>query len=135
MEEDFGLGFVILAFWLGSAGFALRRAWKLWRDPQYFNQVVQQVAISGFKPETRRGMVRGWIPFAGGLVAMAAGFPFVMVGTSAQGVAVLLVGLSLTAIFVVGVVLQLSVAWFNRPRWCVPPYLRCEIGSWARNRR
>ncbi|MFJ9900975.1 hypothetical protein ACIQPR_47465 [Streptomyces sp. NPDC091280] len=66
---------------------------------------------------------------------MAAMMMFIIAGVGQRphegpSAAAVVAGL-LLVVFLVGVGLQLSVAWFNRPRWCVPAYLRGESGAWA----
>ncbi|MEU3838676.1 hypothetical protein AB0E88_01345 [Streptomyces sp. NPDC028635] len=129
------MGVLLLVFWGGSACFSAWRAQRLWKDPDYYRRVVNQ-RVFRFKADVSRGLVRGWAPFAVGLVALlAAMVMFIAVGVGQRphkgpSVALVIAAL-LFVVFLAGVVLQLLVAWFNRPRWCVPAYLRDETGAWA----
>ncbi|WP_460060699.1 hypothetical protein [Streptomyces sp. YKOK-I1] len=129
------VGIFLLVFWGGSACFSAWRAQRLWKDPDYYQQVVGQ-GVFRFRDDISRGLVRGWAPFSVGIVALMAAMTMFIVGGVGQrphegSFAALVVAVLLLAVFLAGVVLQLSVAWFNRPRWCVPAYLREESGAWA----
>ncbi|MFJ4851643.1 hypothetical protein [Streptomyces sp. NPDC088733] len=119
-----GVGILILIFWGGSACFSVWRARRLWKDPDYYQQVVGR-GVFRFGDDVSRGLVRGWAPFSVGVMAlMAAMAMFIIAGVGQRpnegpSAAAVTAGL-LLVLFVVGVVLQLLVAWFNRPRWCVP---------------
>ncbi|WP_369227703.1 hypothetical protein AB5J52_45970 [Streptomyces sp. R39] len=129
------VGIFLLVFWGGSACFSLWRAQRLWKDPDYYRHVVGQ-GVFRFRDDINRGLVRGWAPFSAGGVALTAAMTMLVVGGVGRrpykgSVAALVVAAVLIVVFLAGVVLQLSVAWFNRPRWCVPAYLRDESGAWA----
>ncbi|MDX3078531.1 hypothetical protein [Streptomyces sp. MI02-7b] len=129
------VGILILIFWGGSACFSAWRARRLWKDPDYYQQVVGQGAFR-FRDDVSRGLVRGWAPFSVGVLALMAAMTMFVIANVGQhanegpSAAAITAGL-LLVVFVAGVVLQLSVTWFNRPRWCVPAYLRQETGVWA----
>ncbi|MGJ5752912.1 hypothetical protein FB563_1019 [Streptomyces puniciscabiei] len=129
-----GVGIFLLVFWGGSACFSVWRAQRLWKDPDYYQQVVSR-GVFRFKEDVSRGLVRGWAPFAAGVVALLPAmlmFVAAGVGQHQEGPSpAVVVAVLLIVVFLVGVVLQLTVAWFNRPRWCVPAYLRQETAAWA----
>ncbi|MGW0584609.1 hypothetical protein ACWD25_53960, partial [Streptomyces sp. NPDC002920] len=129
------VGIFLLIFWVGSTCFSVWRAQRLWKDPDYYQQVLGQ-GVFRFRDDINRGLVRGWAPFSiGGVALTAAMMMFIIAGVGQRphegSVAALVVAVLLLVVFLAGVVLQLSVAWFNRPRWCVPAYLREESGAWA----
>ncbi|WP_330287311.1 hypothetical protein [Streptomyces sp. NBC_00576] len=129
------MGIFLLLFWGGGACFSVWRARRLWTDPGYYQRVVDQ-RVFRFKDDVSRGLVRGWAPFSVGALAMLVAMVFFIVigaGQHQHGSpsAAPVVALLLVLVFVIGIVLQLSIAWFNSPRWCVPPYLRQEAGAWA----
>ena len=128
---------IVMSFLVAVSGFSVWRAVRLWRHPEYFFYVVaSQAFVFPFKKDVRRGLVRGWVPFSAAFVALTCGM-LALIATNSQqdphspwGI----VGIGFVALFLLGFVLQLSVVWFNRPRWCIPPYLRTERGVWVARR-
>lgn len=124
----------MLLFSAGVAIFTVRWAVRAWRDPQYFRLKVS--FFGPFNEDMLHGLSRGLAPFAASMTALALALPFLLISMVAprnHGFAV--IGLSLVLVFVAGVALQVAVAGFNRPKWCVPPYLRAEPGVWAARRQ
>lgn len=128
------------------SGFAVWRSVKVWRqDEAYLLRTSAWMVVFPVAPDFRRGLARGRAPFAVGLAALTVAMILFIAGGAASPHMArpipgarppwpILVGLPFLAAFLAGEVLLLSVAWFNRPRWCVPPFLRDEPGVW-RSRR
>ncbi|MFJ5219738.1 hypothetical protein ACIP98_34200 [Streptomyces sp. NPDC088354] len=115
--------------------FSVRAAWLHWADSD--RAPVAATHWSSTNPSVIRGHQRGIVALAGWLVSMTIG---IVAATAAGGAgpAVEEVG----AFFILGsfplLMLHATIAWFNRPKFLVPPHRRSETGSvieWRRHRR
>jgi hypothetical protein len=135
--------FFVPLIWAAMTVFCVVRAVRMWtRGQAYFDQVwLQMSLVFPVKKDFRRGMARGWTPFAGAMVAMTVALPLLIAGASIAGTAggrppvLLLAGLAALLVWSAGMIFHLTVAWFNQPKWCVPPYLRGESGAWQSRRQ
>lgn len=130
---------LVLLFFVIVTGYSLWRSFRMWRNRDYFERVVARSSFYPFKSDVRRGLERGWVPFSIGLTSFLVALPSGIIANAevADGNRTsiwLLISIIFLVIFLVGEVLQITVVWFNRPRWCVPPYLRSEAGVWATRR-
>lgn len=130
------VGVLVLLFVTSVTIFAVRRSILMWRDRELFERTVAQSSFYPFRTDVRRGLERGWVPFSFGLLCLSLFLPIGLLSAAnvvnpTRHPGWLVAGSSLLLLFVIGECLQLTVTWFNRPRWCVPPYLRAENGAWA----
>ncbi|WP_145935975.1 hypothetical protein [Amycolatopsis bartoniae] len=125
---------LILVYLESAALFCCWRSYRLWRSREYFERVIKQMLVIPFGNDVCRGLLRGWLPFTLGVTALAVSVPMLLFGTARMNGPILLAAISLVGVTAVGVFLQLTVTWFSRPKWCIPPYLRQEQGVWAERR-
>ncbi|MEE1782860.1 hypothetical protein PUR71_08015 [Streptomyces sp. SP17BM10] len=127
-------GIFVLLLISGGAVFNTWRAVMVARRPDLFEPYAQQEPLSIFSPRFRRGMVRGSAPMAVASWALAAFMctAVVMGGRTAVSADSLLIAAIPLAVLVAGFLMAISVAAFNRPKWCVPRYLRDEPGAWSK---
>jgi hypothetical protein len=133
------VGLLVTLFLIGITVFAVGRSIRIWRDREHFERVVARSSFYPFKKDVRRGLERGWVPFSASLVSLTLSLPIGILSsahiiTTQHRPVWLLVGLVFLILFLLGEVLQLTITWFNRPHWCVPPYLRVEKGAWSTRR-
>nr|WP_202471086.1 hypothetical protein [Streptomyces sp. SID8377] len=91
-------------------------------------------------PSVIRGHQRGIVALAGWLVSMTIGIVAATATAAAGGAGPAVEGVG--AFFILGsfplLMLHATIAWFNRPKFLVPPHRRSETGSvieWWRHRR
>ncbi|MGW3245496.1 hypothetical protein [Streptomyces sp. NPDC001070] len=134
-------GYVCVTFlcWAG-AGISVRSAWLAWHDSPRFH-VVPGSRFHPFDPSRVRGHKRGLVPWAG--ISLGAGLCLTggfLIGwfegvTVAAGSILTALGVLMSAL---GFGLHLTILWFNRPRFLVPPHLRDDPGTmieWRRHRK
>ncbi|MEV7025141.1 hypothetical protein [Kitasatospora sp. NPDC093558] len=127
-------GIFVLLLISGGAVFSTWRAVRVATRPDLFEPYARQESLGIFGPRFSRGMVRGSAPMAVASWALVA-FMCTAVATSGRAEASagsLLAAAASLAILVAGALVAVSVAAFNRPKWCVPRYLRDEPGAWSR---
>ena len=120
------------------AVYSIRRARRIWGDPQAFEAALRDGGPTPW-PVMRRDVQRGYVPLT---VAVSSMSVFFVAGAYAEwrgvpgdpSAAVLLVQTACVAILLVAVTLEYSIAWFGRPARLVPPYLRHEPARWQRRR-
>jgi hypothetical protein len=134
------VGFFLLALLLlAVASYATWQAVRVWRG----DEKAVRAAISpspGFPTDgvTQRGVARGTVllaaqahlllvVFVGGVLGMRGAHP----GEPTPGV---LIAAAALAAFLVSFGLLLSIVWFNRPKFLVPPGMRDEIGIFQKPR-
>ncbi|MFJ9775417.1 hypothetical protein ACIRVF_29885 [Kitasatospora sp. NPDC101157] len=116
----------------------VRAAWLSWHHPA---RAPRMTFARSSDPSVRRGHERGVVPFAGGFLLLTVMMFDVFIANSWTGtpkvVAAVIVAVSMVG-FMLGLLLHLTVVWFNWPRFLVPPSLRGDVGVFverARHRR
>lgn len=129
-----------LIFLICVTGYTAKRAIGLWSGA---DEPGAMVAFSLFarSEAVRRGMVRGTVVRLAQLIAIAIMLLTAMLAYDVAGrdsnlfapllICALLFLLLATAAFF----LQLSIIWFNRPRFLVPPHMRDQVGTLVARRR
>lgn len=125
------IGFV----WLVAGAMSWQTV-RMWRDPRY---TVHFVSRFRFKPDFNRGLSRGCTASALGMVSLALFIPLAAYSDPERGVMhgptwLRYLEMGLLLLFLVGLGLQFCIAWFNRPRFLVPPHRRDELGVWWERR-
>ncbi|MEV6022521.1 hypothetical protein [Streptomyces sp. NPDC052036] len=130
---DAGFGVFVLVVIAALSVFSVRTAWLHWTGSD--RAPHRGTDRYSANPSVIRGHERGIVALAGWLTCLT-------IGMATAGVAP---GSDVGAVgffFVLGSILLLAlhgtIAWFNRPKFLVPPHLRGETGSvteWWRHRR
>lgn len=130
------VGGVLVCAFFGMLGiFLVRTSVAMWRDGrnsvEAFSSLALRMSRTGRK--LHYGLIRGWIPFTFGMVCLAVAMPFVIVvdsnGSAKRGASLpVVIAIILIALFCCGMILQFYVALFARPKWCIPPSMRNEVG-------
>lgn len=131
------IGSVIFTVFLVIASiFMTVRVARLWtRDERYFSRVSAWTAALPVRAAMSRGLARGVTPLTAGLIFLTFSFVLITIFVAPQATSTaaprwaVLLATSFLAVFLAGVALQFTIAWFNRPRWCVPRYLRGDLGA------
>ncbi|QUQ66988.1 hypothetical protein [Kutzneria sp. CA-103260] len=128
--------YLVAAFFWLSAGVMLRSTIRMWRDP---NHIVRFTGRYGFKPDFDRGLARGFTAFTLSMTSLALAVPLIAYTDPARGVVrgptwLAYVEGGLLLLFMLGLALQFCIAWFNRPKFLVPPQRRDEPGVWRERR-
>ncbi|MET8950613.1 hypothetical protein ACWEO4_31785 [Streptomyces sp. NPDC004393] len=130
---DISFGIFVLVFMAALSVFFVRAAWLHWTGSDRAPR--RRTARFSADPSVIRGHERGVVPLAGWLTCLTIGMA---TAGLAPGSDVGAVGF----FFVLGsfplLALHSTIAWFNRPKFLVPPHLRDETGSvteWWRHRR
>jgi hypothetical protein len=135
-EAVAGTLFIVFA---GAGGWIAR---KVWLDPGYAKGMVDRGPVGRFYGrKTWRGGVRGTLPLAIGMGL--AGIGLFAIGSAGnvrpgQANAGVLAGAACILLFFVCLGCHVTIIWFNRPRWLVPPHMRQDTGNavawWHRKR-
>lgn len=130
--------YVACVAFLAMAVYSVRRARRIWCDPQAFEAALSEGGPTPW-PVMRRDVQRGYLPLAVGISSMSVLFVThaYIEWRGLRGdapVAVLLVQTACMAILLVAVALEYSIAWFGRPAALVPPHVRHEPARWRRRR-
>lgn len=126
----FGAVFAFV-FGLVITAFNAYRVSRLWDDRAYYERSAVSFSYGGYSLEFRRGIVRAWLPLTLGFAALtifAGIYLFAMLSGLNPVRTFATFQLALVGLFMLGFVLTLVVAWFNVPKFLVPPYLRSEPG-------
>jgi hypothetical protein len=113
---------------------------KVWRDPAYADQMTRSGRVLPFSYATSRGVTRGIIGLWSGIGFIGAGTIAVALLPSApthKASPALITALALYGVGLLGIALNVTIIWFNRPHLLVPPYLRGEDGlftAWRKAR-
>jgi hypothetical protein len=123
-----------IAFFGLVGGFLTWRTFRMWRDPDYYQKVISQSTTLPVSAEVARGLTRGTAPLAAALLCAALFTPLVVYtdgggrGVTQGPPALAYLEWALILVFLVAMAAHLCIAWFNRPKFLVPPYLRDEPG-------
>lgn len=129
---------LILLVLVCATAYMLRAAWLSWRHPERAPRL--QLTRSS-NPSVIRGHERGVLPFAGFmffLTALLIVAPIVSALAAERNLVVKVAAGACLAGLMLSLLLHASVAWFNWPKFLVPPHLRADTGSvaeWHRHRR
>ncbi|MFI9603834.1 hypothetical protein ACIHCX_28970 [Streptomyces sp. NPDC052043] len=105
---------------------------RVWRDPDFARRLSQRMTGLSYGLEGNRGAVRASavltveLVFLGGIF-VTGGLEEVWQGGSREDVLLALV-LLMVALFLLAAAVNLSVVWFNIPRWTVPSHMRGDTG-------
>lgn len=105
---------------------------RVWRDPDFARRLSQRMTGLSYGLEGNRGAVRASavltveLVFLGGIF-VTGGLEEVWQGGSREDV-LLALGLLMVALFLLAAAVNLSVVWFNIPRWTVPSHMRGDTG-------
>ncbi|MEU4093155.1 hypothetical protein [Streptomyces sp. NPDC026673] len=133
---DISFGIFVLLFMTAVSLFSVRAAWLHWTGSE--RAPAMRTYRYTRNPSVIRGHERGVVALAAWLVCMTIGIVASAAASGGAGPSVEAVG----AFFVLGsfplLMLHATIAWFNRPKFLVPPHRRGETGSvteWWRHRR
>jgi hypothetical protein len=120
------------------AAHSIRRARRIWSDPQAFEAALREAGPTPW-PVMRRDVQRGFIPLAIGISSLSVFFAAHAYAEwrGVRGdapVAVVVVQTACLLVLLVAVALEYSIAWFGRPAALVPPHVRHEPARWRRRR-
>jgi hypothetical protein len=112
---------------------------KVWRDPAFADQMTQSGRVLPFSNATSRGVTRGMIGLWAGLGFIGAGTVTVALtlSTPTHTSTATITAVVLYCLGVLGIALNVTIIWFNRPRSLVPPHMRDEDGlftAWRKAR-
>ncbi|MER5404427.1 hypothetical protein [Streptomyces sp. NPDC002769] len=116
--------------------FSVRAAWLHWADSDRAPDAATHPPSTN--PSVIRGHERGIVALAGWLVSMTLGMVALTAADGGAGPAVEEVGAFLVLGSFLLLTLHATIAWFNWPKFLVPPHRRGETGSvieWWRHRR
>lgn len=130
-----------LAFLIAVVAFLTVVASKIWKgDERATEKLLRSFAGMPFDITVRRGMVRAVVPLLAQLTATLGAVVFALIGMAtwhggSKFTPLMVVALSLLVLAVLTFLVQISIIWFNRPRWLVPPPLRGDVGTITARRR
>ncbi|WP_042400366.1 hypothetical protein [Streptacidiphilus carbonis] len=128
---NISFGIFMLVFVTCMSVFMVRAAWLHWIDS---DRAPEMPGVRTTNPSVIRGHERGIVPLAGWLALTNASILIGLINSQATtGVALVLLFSSFVMLL-----LHASVAWFNWPKFLVPPHLRHDTGSiveWYEHRR
>jgi hypothetical protein len=112
---------------------------RVWRDPAYADEMTRSGRVLPFSYATSRGVTRGMIGLWTGLAFIGAGTIAVALtlSTPAHSNSAVITAVVLYGIGLLGIALNVTIIWFNRPRFLVPPHMRDEDGiftAWWKDR-
>jgi hypothetical protein len=122
-----------------AAGFGPVLCSRVWRDPAYADLMARSGRVLPFSKATSRGVTRGMIGLWAGLAFIGAGtiaVALTLSGPTHTNSAVI-TAVTLYGIGLLGIALNVTIIWFNRPRFLVPPHMRGEDGlftAWRKSR-
>ncbi|MFG2477331.1 hypothetical protein [Streptomyces fagopyri] len=123
---DISFGIFVLLLMVALSLFSVRAAWLHWVDSDRAPDV--DMYRYSTNPSVIRGHERGIVAFAGWVVSMTIGIAAIA-ATGGVGPA----GEEVGAFFILGsfplLMLHATIAWFNWPKFLVPPHRRGETGS------
>ena len=132
------VGSVIICLFLCLPAVVLARgAVRLWRDPELEPADLPMVRAARMSREGQHAVGRGATPLAVGYLALVATVALAA-SDSGHGRALTRAGLAACGLMLLSWLLFLTVAWFNWPRFIVPPRLRSDTGlisRWRAKRR
>jgi hypothetical protein len=106
---------------------------KIWIDPGYAQGMIDRGPVGWvYSGKTWRGGVRGILPVA--IWAGLAGLGLFALGPAGnvrpdQSNAADLVGAACILLSFVCLGCHVTIIWFNRPQWLVPPHMRQDVGN------
>jgi hypothetical protein len=103
---------------------------RVWRDPAYADMITRGGRVLPFSYATSRGVTRGIIGLWTGVGFIGAGTVAVafMPATPHRANPALVTALVLYGLGLIGIALNVTIIWFSRPRFLVPPHMRDEEG-------
>jgi hypothetical protein len=125
---------------VAAVAFGPRLCAKVWRDPAYADVMTRGGRMLPFSYATSRGVTRGMIGLWSGLGFIGAGTVAVATTLSTpahKANAAVITAVTLYLIGLLGIALNVTIIWFNRPRSLVPPHMRDEDGiftAWSKAR-
>jgi hypothetical protein len=115
---------------------------RVWREPEYAEMMARSGRVLPFGYATSRGVTRGALPLWVGVGLIGAGTvaAAALPGRTAHPAPVSVALVAAIACYAAGLAaigLNLSLVWFSRPRWLMPPHMRGDEGlvsAWWRCR-
>ncbi|MGW1735939.1 hypothetical protein [Streptomyces sp. NPDC001999] len=133
---DISFGTFVLLFMVAVSLFSVRAAWLHWVDSDRAPDAATHRYSTN--PSVIRGHERGIVALAGWLVSMTIGIVAATFAAGGAGPA----AEAVSVFFILGsfplLMLHATIAWFNWPKFLVPPHRRNETGSaieWWHHRR
>ncbi|WP_330458382.1 hypothetical protein OIB37_16645 [Streptomyces sp. NBC_00820] len=126
---DVAFGVFVALVVVGGCLVLARAAWLHWTGSERAPDL--STSWTSASPSVARGHERGVVALAAWLLGLTVGIVVAAAGAEVAGGVVLLGSFPL-------LVCHATIAWFNRPRFLVPPHRRGETGSvveWWRLRR
>jgi hypothetical protein len=127
---------------LASVTLGPRIVRRVWRAPEYAEVMARSGRVLPFGYATSRGVTRGSLPLWVGVGLIGAGTiaASALPSRAAHPATVSLALVAAIACYATGLAaigLNLSVVWFSRPQWLMPPHMRGDDGlvsAWWRCR-
>ncbi|WP_425954681.1 hypothetical protein [Xylanimonas sp. McL0601] len=128
-------GWSAITFSLLLAGIGVAVAFRAWRDPKYVERTAEGMAV--LRPHTGRAGARALVPTALLSAGIGVFFSAFLVARwpGVGDVVPIVIGIFGAVILVIAGVLILSIMYYNKPQFLVPPSMRADDGMAELRRR